>query len=275
MISLRLYLENIAGDWYGWIEDYAGALVPGESPQAVERAAPQYLIHYLTWLETNGERVSDVLKATLDADYAITIVETIPVPSPTLWEARHFMESDGVQLSRQQLEQQIQLLSLSRAKLMNAIGSIPPHEWDGAPLGGRSIREALQQIVETESNLLGRIGAETTNRLHPDPLISLDRTRTLLEAAAHDARDRTEPPQLKTDRVRWSVQKALRLAHWNEIRMTAQIAVRSDPVAYMRFMQTRTVVRRRDDTERAEHPVSSRDGDEMTARHTHATAYYY
>ena len=50
MLNLRLYLENIAGYWFGWIEDFPGACVQGYSMGEVERSAPRAFADYLNWL---------------------------------------------------------------------------------------------------------------------------------------------------------------------------------------------------------------------------------
>ena len=76
MITLRLYLENISADWFGWIEDHPGAFAQGTTPQELERITPQAFHDYLLWLNSHGELLPAHLKGAASADFTIVLVES-------------------------------------------------------------------------------------------------------------------------------------------------------------------------------------------------------
>jgi predicted RNase H-like HicB family nuclease len=276
MHTLRLYLENVAGDWFGWIEDHPGAYCRGATPHDAERAAPRAFADYLKWHKSNGEPLPPELADVTSADFETTVVETVAGAAGAPWEAPHFLPDDARHLGHHDLKLYIRLLRYSRTSLVQAAASISPHEWDTAPPGERSIRACLLSLAEGESIMLSRIGIEPTLRTHPDPLTTLGRIRAALESAAAEATERRENPIVETDAGIWSLSKVLRLAVWHERHCAEQIAVRSNPTAYMRsVMRSEAVVHHRDVIHRSDNPVAPAEEKSAVARHTHASGYYY
>jgi predicted RNase H-like HicB family nuclease len=276
MLNLRLYLETIAGDWFGWIEDYPGALVQGETPQEVERAGPSAFTDYLVWLRSHGEPLDPALSGVTSADVWPTVAATVCGQAASAAEATHFMRTDGAKIQPRELDACLRLLSYSRASLIDAAGSVPPHEWDRAPFGGRSIRAWIQWLGDGERAMLARIAVQPAIGAHPDPLTALGRARAAFETAVRDAHRRAESGPIIHDGAPWSLAKVLRLAIWQERYATGQIAARSNPAAYLRSVtRPEAVVYSRDTAGRKEAVTAPAPSEEALVKHTHASAYYY
>ena len=276
MIPLRLYVENIAGDWFGWIEDFPGAYAPGATTREVERSAPRAFADYLNWLRSHGEPVPDDLRGVTSADFTSQVAQTIAgsVDSPA--DASHFMEADRRALRSHEFHQILRLLRCSRSDLVDAAGAIPPYEWDTAPPGARSIRAFLQRLADAETSMLGRIGVKPTFRPNPDPLTTLARTRAMFEAAVTAVFDEGSTGTVECDASNWSLPKVLRLAVWHERHTADQIAARLNPTMFMRSVRRQeAVIRNRDVTDRSGDAATAVEDQSPAARHTHASAYYY
>jgi hypothetical protein len=276
MITLRLYLENIAGDWCGWIEDHPGAFAQGATPQEVERIAARAFSDYLAWFNVHKEALPDHLKGVTTADFTAEIVDTVPEAAEAPWEARHILPEDTRPLRDSDFDRHLRLLRCARADLTAAAHAMPPHEWDTAPPGQQSILALLEHVGRCEIELLGRLGIEPTLRPHPDPWLTLVRTRNAFESAVHEAFARSKDGRAKSDVGGWTLPRVLRITLWNERRATRLIAVRSNPAAYLRsVVRAEAVVRQRDAPERVEeNPCAAREAVSL-ARHTHASGYYY
>src|SRR5215831_3238269 len=78
MERLQLYLEEIAGEWFAWIEMFPGAYSQGASPHCAEKAAPAALRNYVQWLRQHGETLSPYLVGLANADIRVEAVEIHP-----------------------------------------------------------------------------------------------------------------------------------------------------------------------------------------------------
>lgn len=276
MIPLRLHVENIAGDWFGFIEDFPGAYASGRSAPDVEQAAPRAFADYLNWLRAHGEPVPHDLWGATSADFEVSIAYTAADSADSPADARHFMPADPLPLRADEFDRHLRLLRYSRSDLVHTAGSIPPHQWDTAPLGGRSIRALLQILADVEASLLARVGAKPTYRPHPDPLTALDRGRAATEAAVTDVFHEPASERVDADGGRWSLPKVLRLALWHERNIADQIAARSNPTKYMRsFWQGEAVIRTRDVVQRGEDRAQKVTDEVPEGVLTHVSDYYY
>jgi predicted RNase H-like HicB family nuclease len=275
MISLRLYVESIAGDWVGWIEEYPAAFSQGASVQEVERSAARAFAEFLNWLRTQGEPLPDAYRDATSANFTAVAVEWLQGGVAEPWEARLFVPSDGQALGPDELERSLRLLRCSRSNLVDAAAAIPPHEWDGAPLGGRSIRSWLQRIVDVETAMLTHIGVEPTFRPHPDPLTTLERVRRVFEDGVRATAGSDPVQRFEIDGATWSVAKVLRMALWHERVCTRTIAVRSNPTAFLKsVLPVEAVVRTRDVAERLESRVAAEEAGDPALTHASASYYY-
>lgn len=276
MVSLRLYLENVAGDWFGWVEDYPGAFASGPNPQAVLRVAPARFADYLKWLRAHGEPLPDELRDKTSADFSSVAGQTIPTVAGSPCEIRHFMPSDGQTLPPHEFERHLRLAGFARAALLDAARAIPPHEWDSAPLGGQSIRASLQHRAETEISMLGRIGVELRIQSFLDPLATIAGARATFEGALRKIMADGKARAYAHDGAPWTLRKVLRLTVWHERHIAGRIAERANPTAYMKSVErAEAVVWARDVTDRTDN-LAVREGDADSApRHTQASSYYY
>ena len=275
MVTLQLHVENIAGDWFGWIEDFPGAYASGETSLEVERSAPRAFAEYLKWLREHGSPLPNHLWDTTSADFLPTLANTHPNPVDSPEEARHFMASDGKPLRAHEFQHYMNLLRYSRADLVDAAGAFPPHEWDTAPLGGQSIRAHLQRLADSEAAMLGRIGRVPSVPSHPDPLSKLARTRAMFETAITALYTEGHEITVASNGVRWSLSKVVRLSVWHERHIADRIAARSNPSKYLKSVRrSESLVGGRDVTSRHQEADDS-TGENSFARHTHASAYYY
>jgi hypothetical protein len=276
MITLRLYLETIAGDWFGWIEGFPGAYARGVTANEVERSAPRAFSEYLLWLRLNGEDIPDGLSGLTSADFTPKIEHILTDSAAAACDARHCMESDLGPFERADFERCLRLLRYSRTDLVDAAGAIPPHEWDTAPPGAQSIRSALSRHGHMEISMLSRLGIEPTIRTHPDPVTSLARIRATFESAVCDLFDRGDCSSKRSDESAWPLPKVLRMAIWHEQITTRQILVRTNPRAYLRSVAgTEAVVRHRNAPERSDGLTADSEESAPAARHTQSSGYYY
>ena len=276
MINLRLYLENIAGDWFGWIEDFPGAFAQGATTQEAAHMTPRAFTDYLTWLNAHGEVLPAELKGATSADFNPVIIAAVPETADAVWATRHRLPEDVRAMDEFYFDRCLRLLRHARSDLSEAVHAIPPHEWDSAPLGEQSIRAMLQHVAHCETSMLLRIGIERTVRQHPDPWATLLRTRAAFESAVQDAFTNTGGAQTQGAAEQWSLSQVLRLAIWNERRTAERVSVRSNPTAYLRSVAIGVaVVRQRDMKERIEHGAAAPSEAMSLARHTHESVYYY
>jgi len=276
MITLRLYLETIAGDCYGWVEGFPGAFVSGSTAKEVERSAPRAFTEYILWLRLNGEPVLDGFNGLTSADFSPRLEQVVAEVAGGPCEARHRMNSDLSTLEPADFERCLRILGYSRADLIDAAGAFPPHEWDTAPPGAHSVRSALLQHADVELSMLGKIGFEPTVRMHPDPLTTLSRIRSTFEATVRESFERPTSSQAQPDDSAWTLAKVLRMTIWHERMTTRQIAVRSNPRAYLRSVTgSEAVVRHRDTSERSDGLTTSVEESAPAARHTQTSGYYY
>ena len=275
MVTLRLYLENVAGDWFGWIEDFPGAYAQGATKQEAEESAARDFLQYVIWLALHGEPVPEVLRSKTTADFGIDVARVHAEPVDSVVALRHTVPGDSAPLGHSEFERLLRLLRCARTDLSEAVHSIPPHEWDTAPLGEPSVRGMLQNLLQSEMAMLAKAGLEPTLRPHPDPWITLLRGRDAFEAAVQDAFERDFRDSRLTAGDLWPLAKVLRLTLWNERHGSRRIAVRSNPAAYLRSVSRgEAVVQRREHSVQPTQAVTA--GDEVaSARHTQNSGYYY
>jgi hypothetical protein len=234
MVTLRLYLEEIQGDWFGWIEGFAGAYCQGTTPQAVACAAPCALLDYLTWLRSHDMTMALPTGLT-DADMHVECVETHPAQrTPEGTEINGFFALDERRVDDSDIELALSLLNYAYADLDKALRAIPPDAWDTAPFGEKSVRAILTHLVETERFYLSVLTRFT-------PLLARTETAAkpedVREAFAQEAR--AVPMNRRADVVpvdgeNWSLAKVMRRAVWHVRYHAAQIAARSDASAFLR-----------------------------------------
>ncbi len=276
MITLRLYVENIAGDWFGWIEDFPGAYASGLTSQDVERSAPRAFADHLHWFKVHGEPVPPDLLGKISADFDPQIDQMISGTAGSVAEVRHCMAADRRPLRAHEFQQVMRLLRITRSDLVDAAGAIPPHQWDTAPLGGQSIRAHMQRLADCESSMLGRIGVEAAVHDHPNPLTVLARVRAMFEAAVTAEFEKGHTKTESCDSSNWPLPKVLRMSVWHERHTARQIQTRSNPVAYLRSIKhIDAVVRTRDVTDRTSDPDGIFDEESPTAKYPQVSGYYY
>jgi hypothetical protein len=266
----------IAGDWFGWIEGFPGAYVSASTAKDVERSASRAFTEYLLWLKLNGEPVPEGFSGLTSADFTAKVAQLLQESSTAPYDARHCMESDACSLERAEFERYLRLLRCSRTDLADAAGAFPPHEWDTAPPGAQSVRSALLRHGDFELSMLSRLGLEPTVRTHPDPLTTLSRIRATFEAETRGIFDRGFEDQSAPEASAWTLPKVLRMTIWHERLTAQQIAVRSNPRAYLRSVAgTEAVVRHRNTPERSDGLTTSVEESAPAARHTQTSGYYY
>src|SRR5262245_41691248 len=100
MEKLQLYLEQIAGEWFAWIEMFPGAYSQGATPHCSEKAAPVALRNYIQWLRQHGETPTPQLLALGHTDIHVAIAEIHPAEAtPDGREINGFFGPDGRSLT--------------------------------------------------------------------------------------------------------------------------------------------------------------------------------
>jgi len=242
MVTLRLYLEEIQGDWFGWMEGFAGAYCQGATPPAALRDAPCVLLDYLMWLRCHD--VSMALPTGLTSgDIHVDCVEIHPAQrTPEGSEINGFFAMDERRVDDAAIELTMQLLAYAQADLDKALHAIPPDARDTAPFGGKSVRSILAHLVAMDRFYLDVLARFTPLQMRIE--IPLD-PETVRETFAREVR--AVPTSKRADVVPvngeyWSLAKVLRRAVWHKRYHAAQIAARSDPSAFLRgiFIDVRT-----------------------------------
>lgn len=235
MVTLQLALEEIQGDWFGWIETFPGAYSQGLSPQEAERFAPAALSDYLAWLRGHEEPTPPSLFGLTSAEIHIEVCEIHRAQiGPDGGEINGFFVSDALSVEADELEVILRLLTHARADLEKAARALPPDQWDMAPFGGKTVRSLLYHIARTELSLFSRLGFVSGILPPSDPLSLLDTVRQELLRCLPDLLDRQREGEMLADGERWTLRKALRRALWHERYHTAQIAQRTNPSDYLR-----------------------------------------
>jgi hypothetical protein len=269
MIDLRLHLEHISGDWFGWIEGHPGAFSQGATPREVEWSAGRWFADYLNWLKAHGEPPPAEFTSLMSADFAPIVADTLREAVGAPWESRHTFPQDAHAMPADEFERHLRLLRYARTDLSEAVHGIPPHEWDTAPLGELSIRALLQRIATCDTAFLECIARESAAKVHPDPWTNLVRLRMVFESNVHEVFSRREANH-------GVLQRVLRLAIWNDRRITRDITIRSNPVAYLRsVMRDYAVVRQPDAAARSERNIPATEEAPPVSRHAHGSGYYY
>ncbi|HLJ53940.1 MAG TPA: hypothetical protein VKT77_02820 [Chthonomonadaceae bacterium] len=273
MIPLRLYVENIAGDWFGWVDGYPGAFSRNGTAEGAVGTMPRAFASHVQWLRGHGLPVPPEVDSAGAFEFAPQVVRVCEGITPAPDEARHEMPGDRAPLGPDAFGGMLRLLGCARADVMAMAAEIPPFDWDTAPFGGASIRSLLERLCESDSAMLRRIGGDPVSALS-DPLETLTRTREAFEAAVAAAFNEGE--RTKTRAARWPLAKALRIAAWHDRYIWSQLADRKDPAAYMRaFRRGDAIVRGR----YGEAPMSHRESEEKVLAATQPRVgehtYYY
>ncbi len=234
MQTLRLYLEEIDGDWFGWIETFPGAFSVGTTPEAAVQAAPAALMDYLDWLRAHdalpSQRSQDLIRSTWQVE-----VEThrLPRAASTGEESTVSFGPDEEPLEDEDLEHCLSLLTHSRSDLRKAVRALPPESLYTAPFGGKSVLSLLRRLAETELFSLGCLRLTPQVAEEDDSMKWLEAVRREFVRAvrALPASQRGEVYTVQGER--WSLRKVLHRTLGQERHHTAQIALRSNPVAFL------------------------------------------
>jgi predicted RNase H-like HicB family nuclease/uncharacterized damage-inducible protein DinB len=236
MTTVRLYLEDIEGDWFGWIEGFPGAYSQGATPQEAAQRAPQALLRYAAWLQSHGEPVPSALAGQTSADLRPEIIEVHHAAlTDTGYEINGFFEPDARPLDEEEIALYLRLLQYSRADLLKAAQAIPPQQWDSAPFGGKSVRAILTHLASAERFYLTCLHLPVALPSTSDPLEQLAVVRgeleRLMSALSSEGRR-----MIVQHEEKWSARKTLRRALWHERYHTAQLTARSNPNEYLRAL---------------------------------------
>lgn len=234
MLTLRLYLEEMSGDWFGWIEDFPGATCQGTSPQDAQRAAPCALIDYVHWLRGHQERLPSILFDLTSADIQMHIAETHSAHPGAGIKTERCFEPDTTSLMDDEIEAYLRLLRYARADLEKATDALPPEAWDTAPFGGKSVRAILRHLAEVEMTTINRLRLLPAPPPVREPMEQLRQVRQEFEQAIRAfPADRRDSSTL-IEGERWTLRKVLRRVLWHERYHAAQIDARSHPQSYLR-----------------------------------------
>ncbi|HZO91856.1 MAG TPA: DinB family protein [Chthonomonadaceae bacterium] len=237
MHTLRLYLEDIQGDWFGWMETFPGAFSQGMTPGAAARAAPAALIDYLRWLRAHEEPLPEHLQGLNSADFRVEVVEVQQAQqAPDGQERNGFFAPDERPVDHEDLARYLRLLRYAREDLRKAVGAIPPDGWHTAPLGSKSVSCILQHLAEAELRCLRGLGLEPIAPREPEAIDWIEIVRQEFERAVYAFPAHRRGEVFTVTGERWTLRKALRRALWHERYHAAQIAARSNPVEFMRAL---------------------------------------
>jgi predicted RNase H-like HicB family nuclease len=232
---LRLYLEEFAGDWIGWIEGFPGATSQGMTQEEAVRKAPTAMLEYVQWLQRHAEPVP----ARLQSESSYSLRPEVAGIHHNKMEAsgaeiHGFFPPDQRPLQAEEVAQYLRLYQFACADLRCATGALPPDEWDSAPFGGKSVRTILQHLTDSERELLRCLGVESPSASTSDPLTSLEAVQHQLEEAVQVVAPSHRADSLTVHGERWTLRKILRRAVWHRRYHAVQIAGRSNPTAFLR-----------------------------------------
>jgi uncharacterized damage-inducible protein DinB len=240
MRSLRIYVEDIAGDWFAWIEGCPGAYARAGSPEQAIQQAPLALGNYVAWLRSHNHEAGALSDATRTSLY-IDVAERYKAErSNDGREVNAFFACHAAPLTNKDLDEYLCLLSYARSDLLNALREIPPDEYHRAPFGGRSISAILVHIAEAERRALASVGLNADAVDGRDALLAIGMARRDTERHLRTMDDRSR------DRViadaygeRWTARKALDRVLWHERYHAAEVAERTNPGAFLRSILVR------------------------------------
>jgi predicted RNase H-like HicB family nuclease/uncharacterized damage-inducible protein DinB len=190
-------------------------------PEAIER--------HRAWRERHG------LPRVGDADAPLVVRQSVHGPRPwRITGASALFSIDRRLLTDQELDAHLRLLGCARADLLRAVHAIPRGAFDDPiPGEGRTVREILMHVAETEAWLISRLGRRVKVE-EPDPVRRIIDTRaaTLEHLMRYDREDRdlifipTERTSEDPEEM-WTLRKFLRrlieheLDHLEDLRFAA------------------------------------------------------
>jgi predicted RNase H-like HicB family nuclease len=234
MQTLRLYLEDIDGDWFGWIEMFPGAFSQGPTSQAAAQAAPVALIDYMEWLRTHDVPSPTHLQRVGSAELRVEIVETYHAQrTASGHEINGFFGPDARPVEDEDLERYLSLLACARADLRKAVRAIPPESLDTAHFGERSVSSLLKHLADTELFGLSCLRLAPQMPIEDDAMQWLETVRQEFVRAVQSAPMSRRSDIFTVQNERWSLRKLLRRTLGHERFHAAQIARRSNPVAFL------------------------------------------
>lgn len=238
MITLHLYLEDIQGDWFGWIEDCPGAFCQGTTAEDAARAASCVLNDYLHWLRAQDEPPPTVLNGLTNEDVYFEVGQVYrALRGQSGQEINAFFPIDALPLDDEGLETTLRLLRHTHADLHKAVSTLPPDQWDSAPFGGKSIRSLLTHLAEREQFVLSRLNIPFAIPASGEPLERLLAARLSVEQSLRAMPDaRRNRPVIVEGEV-WTLRKVLRRILWHVRYHTAQIADRTNPSRFFAVVQ--------------------------------------
>lgn len=274
MVTLRLYLEQISGEWFAWMENFPGAYSQAAGAEAAVIAAPKWCAEHLAWLRKHGEALPGA-PANGTAAFLPVVIETAQAAAYTPWTAARFGDFDLSRIGEEEIERLLRQMRYVNADLMEQATQLPPDEWDRARPGERSVRSVLDYVCETRMELLHALGDTPTIRPSPDPLIMLQRSLVTFESSLRQMVDQAvfASPADRTPPLRW----ALRVAIWHGRTSAALIYTHTHASAYLSapvFSESNTVTRSHSGDGIGEH-LPEREAGRAAARHVYASEYYY
>jgi len=237
MQTLRLFLEEIEGDWFGWMEAFPGAFSLGPTPQAAAQAAPAAFMKYMDWLRAHDALSPGALQGFSTGGMQIEVVETLRAQhTASGQEINGFFGMDERAVDEEERERALNLLTHARADLRKAVRALPPESLVTAPFGGQSVGSILKHLADTELFWLSCLRLTPRIAAEEDPVKWLETVRRefLREVRSIPASKRGDICTVQGER--WSLRKALRRVLGHEQYHTAQIAARSNPSEFLRAM---------------------------------------
>jgi predicted RNase H-like HicB family nuclease len=237
MQTLRLYLEAIDGDWFGWMETFPGAYSQGATPEEATQAAPDALGDYLRWLRAHDEPLPAHLQGLTRLDFRVEVVATYqPRRIASGLEINGFFAPDERPLDEEDLERYFRLLSHARADMRKALRALPPEAFHTAPFGAKPVCDILRHVAEKELFSLSCLRLKPEIPASDDCIGLLEAARREFERAIRAMPEHKRGEVFTAQGERWSLRKALRRALWHERYHAAQIEARSNPVAFLRSL---------------------------------------
>ena len=230
MMTLRLHLEQIVGDWFGWIENYPGAFSQGPTPDAAVLSAPGSYVNHLAWLRRHGETLAQESAHVEDAMFLPVVIQTIPEAVRLPHEAAQLPQFDFDLLTDQEIDRFTRQLQYADADLIEEAMHLPPDEWDTARPGEPTVRAILQNVATTRFELLHRLGSNPRTAAAHEPIAMLH--RSLVTFASSVCQMNETSRKSESDTVRLPIRWALRLALWHARIAAPRVRSHSDPCAY-------------------------------------------
>lgn len=243
MFTLRVFLEDIEGDWFGWMEAYPGGYSQGATPPEAIHRAPQAFQHYIQWLRAHGENVLPRLLTLLPSEIHVESIEISHSQRVASGGAAHgFFKPDERLVDEDDVETYLRLRRHAREELIAAVHSLSPDLWNSAPFGGKSLTVILRHMATMDQYFLERLRLPVSSQRHTDPLAQAEAALREFEVGVRSFPAHRRGDIFTLDSEQWSMRKILRRALWHERYHAQQIMTRADPSGFLHSAVVNTVL---------------------------------